>query len=34
MKITLLVKKFENIGQTELDFALIMPEMDILLNSA
>ena len=27
-------EKIENIGQTELDFALIMPEMDSPLNSA
>ena len=27
-------EKIENIGQTELDFALIMPEMDSPLNFA
>ena len=27
-------EKIENIGPTELDFALIMPEMDSPLNSA
>ena len=33
MKMTLQVKKFENLGKIELGFALIMPKMDCPLNS-
>ena len=32
--VSLTTEKIENTGQMELDFALIMPEMDSTLNSA